>query len=156
MIDSTRVFFRNEIEKPRHFSPRWAVPQALQKGRAVNDNGAARVGKSEVRDDRVTNVSNHPQSLWISLWVPSQRVVQVTNRKGFFFLRSKFERSEFGRCINALRKFCPARFYANIRLPGHGREIFRAVDSTLTRFHGRRTLSRSPTSRFRLSYDPTS
>ena len=41
------------------------------------------------------SMSNHPQSLWISLWTGFRGVSQVTYRKGFFFGRSKFELSVF-------------------------------------------------------------
>ena len=44
-----------------------------------------------MRDAR--GVVNHPQSLWISLWVSFRVFAQVTYRKGFFFVRSNFERS---------------------------------------------------------------
>jgi len=42
-----------------------------------------------------TGASNHPQSLWISLWTGSGHASQVAYRKGFFFGRSKFERIVF-------------------------------------------------------------
>ena len=45
--------------------------------------------------DRVTCVVNHPQSLWITLWVSFRGLAQVTYHKGFFFDRSNFERSVF-------------------------------------------------------------
>jgi hypothetical protein len=53
------------------------------------------VGVEEVAADRVRAVVNHPQSLWISLWVSFRVLAQVTYRKGFFFDRSNFERSVF-------------------------------------------------------------
>ena len=53
------------------------------------------VGRQEVSGVCVTNVSNHPQSLWISLWTGFRRALQVTYRKGFFFDRSNFERRVF-------------------------------------------------------------
>jgi len=53
------------------------------------------VGKMEVSAKCDTGASNHPQSLWISLWTGSGRASQVAYRKGFFFGRSKFERIVF-------------------------------------------------------------
>jgi hypothetical protein len=53
------------------------------------------VGSREVSAKGDTGASNHPQSLWITLWVGSGRESQVAYRKGFFFGRSKFERSVF-------------------------------------------------------------
>jgi len=49
----------------------------------------------EVFRFRSRGVANHPQSLWITLWVVAKRELQVTHRKGFFFGRSKFERCVF-------------------------------------------------------------
>jgi hypothetical protein len=42
-----------------------------------------------------TGASNHPQSLWITLWTSSGGASQVAYRKGFFFGRSNFERIMF-------------------------------------------------------------
>jgi hypothetical protein len=42
--------------------------------------------------DKPHFASNHPQSLWITLWASFPRNRQVTYRKGFFFFRSIFER----------------------------------------------------------------
>jgi hypothetical protein len=53
------------------------------------------VGRSEVSSDNATNVANHPQSLWISLWAAFRGMRQVGHRKGFFFFRSNFERRAF-------------------------------------------------------------
>ena len=53
---------------------------------------------------RATIVSNHPQSLWITLWTGFRDRFQVTYRKGFFFLRSNFERNGFSMMDQALRK----------------------------------------------------
>jgi hypothetical protein len=47
--------------------------------------------------------SNHPQSLWITLWSSFRRNLQVTYRKGFFFFRSIFERTAFYNGIIGLR-----------------------------------------------------
>ena len=55
----------------------------------------------------VTDVANHPQSLWISLWTPFRHRLQVTYRKGFFFDRSNFERSVFELCDQILTKIFP-------------------------------------------------
>src|SRR5258705_7820241 len=52
-------------------------------------------GGEEGAADGVHAVVNHPQSLWISLWVSFRVFAQVTYRKGFFFDRSNFERSVF-------------------------------------------------------------
>jgi hypothetical protein len=41
------------------------------------------------------DVVNHPQSLWITLWVSFRGFAQVAYHKGFFFDRSNFERSVF-------------------------------------------------------------
>jgi hypothetical protein len=41
-----------------------------------------------------SGAANHPQSLWISLWVFPGRLRQVALPKGFFFFRSFFERNE--------------------------------------------------------------
>jgi len=53
------------------------------------------VGEAEVSAKCDTGASNHPQSLWISLWTGSGHASQVAYRKGFFFGRSKFERIVF-------------------------------------------------------------
>jgi hypothetical protein len=55
----------------------------------------ANVGKVEVSAKCDTGASNHPQSLWITLWTASGRASQVAYRKGFFFGRSNFERIVF-------------------------------------------------------------
>jgi hypothetical protein len=54
------------------------------------------VGGVEVSAVCLSDVANHPQSLWISLWAAFRHRLQVTYRKGFFFDRSNFERSVFG------------------------------------------------------------
>jgi hypothetical protein len=46
--------------------------------------------------------SNHPQSLWITLWASFRRKRQVTYRKGFFFFRSIFERPALPNAIREL------------------------------------------------------
>jgi len=53
------------------------------------------VGEAEVSAKCDTGASNHPQSLWITLWTGSGHVSQVAYRKGFCFGRSKFERIVF-------------------------------------------------------------
>ena len=55
--------------------------------------------------DCITDVVNHPQSLWISLWTSFRHLAQVTYHKGFFFDRSNFERSEFKLLYQRLRVF---------------------------------------------------
>jgi hypothetical protein len=55
------------------------------------------------------DVANDPQSLWISLWVPLVRVRQVTQRQGFSFFRSIFERRPISLARQTLRKFFPCQ-----------------------------------------------
>jgi len=56
-----------------------------------------------------TGEANHPQSLWISLWIVFGHPTQVTYRKGFFFGRSKNERWDLLRIIMGLPIFYPLR-----------------------------------------------
>jgi hypothetical protein len=114
----------------RHFSPRPAIPQAVVQDAGIGHKGrgsalrclefrlllldfrralAAGVGKREVSVKDATGAANHPQSLWISLWMVSGLESQVTYRKGFFFGRSKFERRNLARIIMRLPNFCPLR-----------------------------------------------
>jgi len=67
------------------------------------------VGEAEVSAKCDTGASNHPQSLWISLWIVFGHPTQVTYRKGFFFGRSKNERCDLALIIMQLRIFCPLR-----------------------------------------------
>src|SRR6187402_2364140 len=53
---------------------------------------------------RRQNVANHPQSLWITLWTLFRGLLQVTYRKGFFFVRSNFERRAFSQSHQLLMK----------------------------------------------------
>jgi hypothetical protein len=41
-----------------------------------------------------TGVANHPQSLWITLWMASRGIRQVALPKDFFFDRPFFERKD--------------------------------------------------------------
>ena len=53
---------------------------------------AFHVGHSELSFTNVTSVANHPQSLWITLWVSFRHHRQVAYPKGFFLVCSRFER----------------------------------------------------------------
>jgi hypothetical protein len=55
----------------------------------------------------LSDVANHPQSLWISLWTGFRRARQVVLPKGFFFLCSRIERFVFLFLINDLQALCP-------------------------------------------------
>jgi hypothetical protein len=63
-------------------------------------------------------VANHPQSLWITLWTSFRHLTQVAYRKGFFFVRSNFERSEFYTMHQRLRVTFPlSRTFPQERSP---------------------------------------
>src|SRR5689334_2767551 len=106
----------DSLEVRWHFSPRGPIPQAVVRAGPFRHKGvgsagrgarihpgsaiqllknAALVGEAEVSAKCDTGASNHPQSLWITLWASFRRQSQVAYRKGFFFGRSKFERSTF-------------------------------------------------------------
>jgi hypothetical protein len=55
----------------------------------------------------LSDVANHPQSLWISLWKRFGRERQVVLPKGFFFLCSRIERFVFFLFIKDLQAVCP-------------------------------------------------
>lgn len=61
----------------------------------------------ELTGHRRTNVANHPQSLWITLWTAFRLESQVTYRKGLFFDRSNFERCVFYVMYQPLTVFFP-------------------------------------------------
>jgi hypothetical protein len=55
----------------------------------------------------LSDVANHPQSLWITLWTGFGRERQVVLPKGFFFLCSRIERFVFLLFFNDLQAVCP-------------------------------------------------
>jgi hypothetical protein len=65
------------------------------------------VGRREVSGLCATDVANHPQSLWISLWTAFRHPPQVAYRIGFFFVRSNFERSVFVMAHQSLTSLSP-------------------------------------------------
>jgi hypothetical protein len=129
MMDSTADFPLRE--RRWHFSPPPPVPQGLVRlGAACHKpvgerlealenpvpgppspraghelamrHRGSHVGVAEVSVSGVTSVSNHPQSLWISLWTGIRRHRQVTQAKDFSFFRSIFERPCFSSIIKTL------------------------------------------------------
>jgi hypothetical protein len=69
-------------------------------GEALDGNGETNLGTAvdiakRLWQQCLSDVANHPQSLWISLWTGFRRVRQVGLRKGFFFLCSRIERFVF-------------------------------------------------------------
>jgi hypothetical protein len=71
------------------------VARARKIASAYDRNGAIFVGNQDVCHFYLSNVSNHPQRLWISLWAVAEGELQVAHRKGLFFGRSKIERRVF-------------------------------------------------------------
>jgi hypothetical protein len=96
--------------------------------------------------------SNHPQSLWITLWASFRRKRQVTYRKGFFFFRSIFERWNLYYAISGLRNLSLwDRFVSIGAVPGPSLLGY-TVDRRFDRVCLRNPVSINPTQLFRLSY----
>src|SRR5258706_1606921 len=135
MIDSTRGFLpRNAVDfSPPTMIPQGLVRVAAREHKDVaNPLEAIRIAKPlrppipcanlaggerhlvnrfvrfpELAGHRCTNVANHPQSLWITLWTAFRVESQVTYRKGLFFDRSNFERCVFYVMHQVLTVFFP-------------------------------------------------
>src|SRR5258706_10982161 len=135
MIDSTRGFLpRNAVDfSPPTMIPQGLVRVAAREHKDVgNPLDAIRIAKRlrplipcanlaggerhlenrfvrcpELAGHRCTNVANHPQSLWITLWTAFRVESQVTYRKGLFFDRSNFERCVFYITHQVLTVFFP-------------------------------------------------
>jgi hypothetical protein len=119
MIDSTCECAPSESR--RHFSPQPTIPQGF--GVDASRGHKGRVEPIEAIQERFlktvldmldamwqacrSDVANHPQSLWISLWRRIRVGLQVALPKGFFFFCSNFERSSFMLNINVLQALSP-------------------------------------------------